>query len=128
MASHAGVWIDHRQAVVVLVSEGGETMQEVSSETHQPPHASGTSHTNKPEGSQEQRYASELNAYYDAVIALVKNADGVLVFGPGEAKKQFSKRLHEKAARGSALEVETADKMTKPQIAAHVRKHFAAGG
>ena len=128
MARYAGVWIDHRQAVVVLASDGAEEVHEVSSEAHKPPHATGTSHTNKPEGTQERKYASELNVYYDAVIALVKNAADVLVFGPGEAKKQFSKRLQEEESLGPVVEVETTDKMTIPQIAVHVRKHFGISG
>jgi hypothetical protein len=48
----------------------------------------------------------------------------LLVLGPGEAKGEFVKRLRSKKLSGTAVEVETVDKMTDRQIAAKVVQHF----
>jgi hypothetical protein len=44
--------------------------------------------------------------------------------GPGEAKLEFEKRLARENVKIPVVGVETADKMTEPQLAAKVRKYF----
>jgi len=61
----------------------------------------------------------------DAVIASIRNAEAILIFGPGEAKGELKERLKENNLGGVVVGIETADKMTDRQIAAKVRKHFA---
>ena len=46
------------------------------------------------------------------------DAESILVFGPGEAKGEFEKRLAHKGLAGRVVGIETVDKMTEPQIAA----------
>jgi len=67
---------------------------------------------------------SHLNKYYDEVIASLRDADAILVLGPGEAKGEFTKRIEGQKLKGRIAHVETVDKMTDRQIAAHVRQHF----
>ena len=67
---------------------------------------------------------NELNTFYDSVLTSLCGADSVLVIGPGEARGEFQKRLKSKKFPAHVVEVETADKMTDPQIAALVRQHF----
>jgi hypothetical protein len=66
----------------------------------------------------------ELNTYYDAVASAVRDAESLLIFGPGEAKGEFRKRLEKNNLGGHVAAVETADKMTDRQIAAKVREYF----
>ena len=68
---------------------------------------------------------NQLNTFYDAVLTTLGNADSVLIIGPGEAKGEFQKRLKSKKFPAHVVELETADKMTDPQVAALVRQHFA---
>jgi hypothetical protein len=65
-----------------------------------------------------------LNTYYDAVIQAVHDVQSILIFGPGEAKGEFKKRLEKNKFGGRIAAVEPADKMTDPQIAAKVRGYF----
>ena len=76
--------------------------------------------------SRQRRLAGELNIYYDAVIAAVRNADSILIFGPGKAKGELKKRLVKHKLGGRVAAVETVDKMTDRQIAAKVREYFSA--
>jgi stalled ribosome rescue protein Dom34 len=43
--------------------------------------------------------------FYDAVIACIREADSILIFGPGEAKNELENRLEKKdfEAASSAL-------------------------
>jgi hypothetical protein len=67
------------------------------------------------------------NKYYDQVIACLRNADAVLVLGPGEAKGEFAARFAGQKHKGRIAHVGTVDKMTDRQIGAYVRKLFGAG-
>jgi len=58
------------------------------------------------------------------VIASIRDAESILIFGPGETKGELEERLKKNGLGGRIVGVETADKMTDRQIAAKVRQHF----
>jgi hypothetical protein len=76
------------------------------------------------EDQQDRQYTGHLNTYYDEVIAQLRGAESILIFGPGEAKGELEKRLGNKGFAGRIVGSETVDKMTDRQIAAKVRQHF----
>jgi hypothetical protein len=47
-----------------------------------------------------------------------------LIFGPGEAKGELKERLEQHKLGSRIAAIETADKMTNPQISAKVRTYF----
>jgi len=59
------------------------------------------------------------------VIASIRDAESILIFGPGEAKGELKKRLEGDKLGGRIVSIETVDKMTDRQITAKVRQHFA---
>jgi hypothetical protein len=69
-----------------------------------------------------------LNSYYDEVISCIRDAESILIFGPGEAKGELKKRLEKDNLGGCIVGIETSDKMTDPQIVAKVRAHFLHQG
>ena len=72
-----------------------------------------------------QRTLTEhLNIYYDAVIASIRNAEAILIVGPGEAKGELKERLEKHALGGRIVGIEKVDRMTDRQIAAKVRQYF----
>jgi len=74
--------------------------------------------------SRQRTLTAHLNIYYDAVIASIREAEAILIFGPGEAKGELKKRLKKANLGGRIVGMETVDKMTDHQIAAKVRQHF----
>jgi len=134
MKKQIGLWIDHREAVIVILAEGVEEIRHITSSDEKHLRYSGRSHSRTPEGLKEitaedqrdRKFANELNKYYDEVIAVVRDADTIQIFGPGEAKGELEKRIEHKGIKANMLVVETADKMTDGQIAAKVREHFLA--
>ena len=55
-------------------------------------------------------------------VTAVMIADTIAIMCPGEAKIEFKKRLEAKKLKCRLSPLETKDKMTDPQIAAHVRQ------
>lgn len=126
MKKLAGLWIDHRKAVIVLVTEQGEDVKEIASDMEKHVRFSGGPGTDdgSAEDMRDRRFESHLNAYYDRVVAAVRGADSIQIFGPGEAKGELRKRLEREGLAGHVLALETVDKMTDRQIAAKVRERF----
>ena len=126
MKKQAGIWIDHKQAFIVVVGEGTEQSKRLDSDVEK--HVRFSGHAAQQEGSaddqRDRQFASHLGKYYDEVIAQVHDAQSILLFGPGEAKGELEKRFAGKGLTGSIVGVETADKMTEHQIAAKVRQYF----
>jgi len=72
----------------------------------------------------DRQFGNHLNSYYDEVIAVIRGADTLQIFGPGEAKGELEKRLEHKGLKPPIVAVETVDKMTDRQISAKVREHY----
>ena len=72
----------------------------------------------------QRELTGHLNIYYDEVVSCIREADSILILGPGEAKGELKKRLEKDNLGGRIVGIETADKMTDPQIVAQVREHF----
>jgi hypothetical protein len=129
----AGVWIDHRKALIVVVTPAGERTTLIVSKVEKHPQRSGDSPLKgryaadqvPADDSRQKAYTGELNIYYDTVIAAVRSAEALVIFGPGEAKGELRKRLVRNKLGGRVAAVETADKMTDRQIAAKVREYFS---
>ena len=130
MRPKVGVWIDHRKAIVVLVTDTGEKIGMVISKVEKQLRRSGDSPMKGNYESQKvpaddrrkQVFRGHLNLYYDAVIACLRDAESILLFGPGEAKIELKKRLGENKLEKRVIAVESAGKMTDRQIAAKVRQ------
>ena len=133
MEARVGLWIDHGKAVIVAVADQGEEITLIISKAEKHPSRSGDSpvkgaleaHQVRADDSRQRSFTAHLNIYYDAVIACIRDAESILIFGPGEAKGELQKRLEKHRLGGRIVGIETADRMTDRQIAARVRKHFA---
>ena len=130
MKTTVGLWIDHRKAVIVFVTGQEEEIKLISSDIEEPHGLSGASV--RADDVRQRVLTEHLNNYYDEVIASLRQAEAVLLMGPGEAKGELKKRLERHPRNGRLIEVETVDKITEPQIVAQVREYArqqsAAGG
>ena len=128
MKQNAGLWIDHKEAVVVFIGTGADVNEQTKRmESGMEKHVrySGNSfERGSAEDARDRQYETHLNQYYDQVITQLRDAESILVFGPGEAKGEFEKRLVHKGMGERVAGVETTDKMTDGQIAAKVREYF----
>jgi hypothetical protein len=116
---------------VAVTDKGEETTLIISKVDKQPGRYDGIRSTTPYESQQvpaddsrQKRYTGHLNIYCDAVIACIRDAESILIFGPGEAKGELQKRIEKNKLSGRIVGIETVDKMTDPEITAKVRKYF----
>jgi hypothetical protein len=131
MKTNVGLWIDRRRAMIVAVTDQGENTRLILSKANRQLRRFGDS-------PQEQAYdraqvaacdsrrrtpKADLNIYYGAVIASIRHAESVLIFGSGEARRELSNRLKRANLSGRIVGMETVATMTNHEIAARVRQH-----
>jgi stalled ribosome rescue protein Dom34 len=121
MKQNAGLWIDHKKAVVVFLIGEEEKTIIIHSKIEDHHLSSGMATA---DDIRQRELTAHLNIYYDEVVSSLQNAEAVLLFGPGEAKGEFKKRLERVHLGDHIVGIETADKMTDPQIVARVKNHF----
>jgi len=133
MKTKVGLWIDRRQAIVVAITEKGEEMSEILSEVETQPRRTGDSPLQgsyearqvPADNSRQRAFTEQINVYYDAVIAKIRGAESILIFGPSTAKDELKERLIRHSLDRHIVGIEAADKMTDRQIAAKIRQYFA---
>lgn len=123
MKTQVGLWIDHREAVIVTLVDQVQEIRCITSDieeqvlTADAPHASQQDRHNK-------RFDAHLSKYYWEIIDTIRDVDSILIFGPGEAKYEFQKKLESQGLAKLIVGVETTDNMTEAQVAVKVRQHF----
>ena len=132
MKTLAGLWIDHREAVIVILSDKGEETRRIKSHVvkqlrrsgRSPSQASFEAQMMPADDSREREYSGHLANYYDEVISCLRPAKAMLLFGPGEAKGELRKRIERNKLDLRITSFETSDKMTERQILQKVRRHY----
>ena len=132
MKSEVGLWIDHRKAVIVTIKNEVEVIREIRSNIEKHPRFSNDANSNAPDEAHEptaedmrdRKFADHLDNFYGGIVSLVRNADSIWIFGPGEAKIELEEHLKRDGLGARVVGIETIDKMTDHQIAAKVRDHF----
>lgn len=132
MSIQVGLWIDHKKATIVTITKKGEEISEIRSDVEtQLRRSSDSPLTGSYEAlqvpaddSRQRVLTGELNTYYDEVIGQIRDADSILIVGPGVAKHELQKRLEERRLGAKVVGIETVDKLTEPQTAAKIRRHF----
>ena len=133
MTNRVGLWIDHKHAVIVSLSEQGESVRKIESGAKRIEYRGGArgktayaARYTQGENQLDNQFMEHLNKYYDQVAGLLRDAGEILILGPGEAKGELAENLERAGLGGRIVATEAADKMTARQIAARVRERFSA--
>ena len=134
MKTQVGMWIDHREANIVSLSQDGEETQQIKSNVEKQLRRSGDSASDEPPQARrapasdrrEKGYMGHLSNYYEEIVSLTRGAESVFIFGPGEAKGELRKHFDKHNLCGLIVGFETADKMTKRQVIQKVREFYLA--
>lgn len=135
MEKKIGIWIDHKEAILVSI-ESGQTMVE-RMESHAESHfrlsggwkAAGTSVAQavSKEQKADERRKHQFHDFYQMVIEKAGKADDIFIFGPGEAKLELAKEIEKiKGQKHKIAAVEASDRLTENQIVARVKSFFLA--
>ena len=117
-----GIWIDHEKAVIVSMSDDDD-IKVIHSDVRKHGKAG-----NNADDTSLNVFTEHLKGYYEEIISCIRDSESVYLFGPGEAKGELEKRLEKDNLSNLVDKIETADKMTDPQIAAKVKEHFLHHG
>lgn len=115
------VWIDHKEAVISALAGESETTSRLESNVER---GGALGSQSGAEDQRDRHFANHLRTYYDAVITKIRDAEGILLIGPGEAKHELEKRIRNEGLGDRIVGVETTDKLTDHQIAAKARERF----
>ena len=136
MQKRIGIWIDNKKALIVTLGkpEGKPIIREIQSDVERHVRLSGGSRTKRtPWGPQQissdstmqARHRQQLQRFYQQVIREIRGAYKIMLMGPGEAKLGLKKEIDKsKPLSESLVYMETCDKMTRRQLAAHIREYF----
>jgi len=125
MTKEAGIWIDHRKAVIITLTDGEQETKQIQSNMEKHVRfSSGSSEDGSAEDMRDRQFDNRLSSFYDVVIASIRDVESILIIGPGEAKGELVKRLEREGIGARIIGLETVDKMTNRQIAEKVRQQF----
>ena len=132
MKKEVGLWIDHRKTVIVSMENEVEVTREIQSNMEKHVRFASGTRSKDPSDNQgstaedvrDRQFGDHLGRYYEGIISIIRDADSIWIFGPGEAKVELENRLKHEELGGRIVGIETVDKMTDNQIAAKVRDRY----
>ena len=133
MSKKIGLWIDHRQAVIITLTDSGAETKTIKSNAEKHIRAAASDPTLKgsfkarlvpADDKHEREFNVHLKFYYNKIIEAICDAESILIFGPGETKNELKKQLQKSKLGGLIDAIETADRMTNNQILAKVCRYY----
>lgn len=125
MNKRVGLWLDRGKAVIVSIANNIEARSIITSDMeHYVLYSTVVPGDGSPEEIRDRRFWNHLGEYYDKIIAHIRDATEIQIFGPEEAKYELQKRLEGEGLAQYIVSVEDAGKMTDLQIATKVQKRF----
>jgi len=114
-----GIWIDHKEAILVKIEGEQITVEHIESgsESHFRP-SGGRKSDGTPvaqsvskEQTADERRKHQYHSFYQTVITKAGKADSIFIFGPGEAKLELAKEIEKiKGQHGRIAAVEASDR------------------
>ncbi|MFC1498242.1 hypothetical protein ACFLS1_07220 [Verrucomicrobiota bacterium] len=135
MKKNTGVWIDHSKAILVsVIDDQVVSWLCIESGSEDLCRLSGGARSSTPwgpqdvapEGKAQRRRIRHLSVFYRQVIRKIRDADKILIFGPGSAKYELVDKIAEvKGLYSKVIGIERTNKMTQNQIITKVRDLYA---
>jgi hypothetical protein len=120
-----GLWLDRNKAVIVTIANNIEGKRIITSDMeHYVLYSSVVPGDGSPEEIRDRRFWNHLGEYYDQIIAHIRDATEIQIFGPEVAKYELQKRLENEGLGIHIVSVEDAGTLTDVQIATKVQKRF----
>jgi hypothetical protein len=125
MHKRVGLWIDRNKAVIVSIADNIEGRRIITSDMeHYVLYSTVVPGDGSPENIRDRRFWNHLGEYYDKIIAHIRDAKEIQIFGPEGAKYELQKHLENEGLAEHIVSMEDADKLTDLQIATKVQKRF----
>lgn len=127
MSIFAGIWMDHRKAVTVILGKENLDMSIIESDAKSPSRISGGHRQVAPyaqdivaEDHRQRKCTAEMTEYFHKIYRRIKTADELVLIGPGEARKQFINFLMQQRSSIKLRECMPVGLMSNSEVAQHV--------
>ncbi len=125
MHKRVGLWIDRNKAVIVSIANNIEARRIITSDMeHYVLYSTVVPGDGAPENPRDRRFWNHLGEYYAAIVAHIRDAEEIQIFGPEGAKYELQKHLENEGLAEHIISMEDAEKMTDFQIGLKVQKRF----
>ncbi len=125
MNKRVGLWLDRKKAVIVSIANNIEGRRIITSDMENYSlYSTVVPGDGSPENVRDRRFWNHLGEYYEKIVAHIRDAREIQIFGPEVAKYELQKRLEDEGLAGNIVSVEEADKMSDLQIAIKVQNRF----
>jgi hypothetical protein len=125
MHKKVGLWLDRNKAVIVSIANNIEAKSIITSDMeHYVLYSTIVPGDGSPENIRDRRFWNHLGEYYNKIIAHIRDAIEIQIFGPEVAKYELQTRLEAAGLAQRIVSVADADKMSDLQIATKVQKRF----
>jgi hypothetical protein len=125
MNKKVGLWLDRNKAVIVSIANKTEARRIITSDMeHYVLYSTVVPGDGSPEEIRDRRFWNHLNEYYDKIVAHIRDADEIQIFGPGVAKHELEQHLEMDGLAIHIVSMEEAEKMSDLQIGIKVQKRF----
>lgn len=125
MHKRVGLWLDRKKAVIVSIANNIEARSIITSDMENYfLYSTVVPGDGSPENARDRRFWNHLGEYYDKIIAHLRDAAEIQIFGPDVAKYELQKRLEDEGLAEQIASVEDAGALTNVQIVIKVRKRF----
>ena len=125
MDKKVGMWIDRRKAVIVSIANNIEARSIITSDMeHYELYSSVVPGDGEPENIRDRRFWNHLGEYYGKVIACIRDATEIQIFGPEVAKYELQKHLENEGLSQHIVSMEDAGILTDLEIATRVQRRF----
>lgn len=117
--SHAVVWIDHQEAHVIQFNADAHENAIITTKSKH-------GHIHQKAGLLTGKHQTSSQAYLHEVVEAIAGCSEILIVGPGIAKLELIKHIHQHDAKISnkLVGVETVDHPTDGQLLAYAKKYF----
>lgn len=113
MAKCVVLWTNHKQAIIVSITDGVQEIRRVES---------------KAKGSVEEKWRHHRREHYRDVIHAILGAHEIFIFGTAQAKMELkSEMLKIEALSNRVVGTETVDTMDEHQLLARAREICGSG-
>ena len=103
---HVGIWIDHKEAMIVTLFDGRPVVEIVQSNT-------------------EKRRHHRSLSFYDQVIEAIGDVGQLYIFGPDDSKGRLAAEAEKIRRHHYHIDaVEAAELLTQNQVVAKVKNYF----
>ena len=125
MNKRVGLWLDRNKAVIVSIANNIEAKSIITSDMeHYVLYSTVVPGDGSPENIRDRRFWNHLGEYYDKIVAHIRDATEIQIFGPEVAKYELQKHLENEGLAEHIVSMEEVGKLTDLQIATRVQKRF----